>query len=306
MEKQEKKSSGIWIGLSVVQFLIIVFLAYMLMNQKDEITNLNTDLTTTGTELENTSKDLFDMRDQLIEQKKKYKELGFEKEGLDKQIAELDQYISKLKNNIAMSDKEKKQLKSFVAQLQQEIAQKDVEIKNLMVKNDSLVTEIDTLNVEKQLLNEELSTVTIAKSELNDFIKAASVLHVDEMAISALKANGKEFMKEEYKASSIDRLRIKFTLADNKAAQKDNKVFYIRLILPSGDVFSDKLNGGGSILLDNGNEVKYSMSQNVRFTNSGQELVFTMLKGFNYSSGNYIVEVVCEGNVIGSGYFNVK
>ena len=48
------------------------------------------------------------------------------------------------------------------------------------------------------------------------------------------------------------------------------------------------------------------MSQNVKFDNSGQELTFTMFKGFNYVEGNYIVEVICEGSVIGSGYFNVN
>ena len=99
MEKQEKKGGSImiWIALNVVQFVVIIFLAYNLMNQKDEITGLNTELNETESELEITSKNLFSMRDQLVEQKKQYEELGLEKGELDKKIAELDQYIVKLK-----------------------------------------------------------------------------------------------------------------------------------------------------------------------------------------------------------------
>ncbi len=305
---EEKKGNKaiVWIIINVVQLVAIGALVFMLMNKNQEIESLNSNLSNTETNLENTSKELFEVRDRLIATKKKYHALGIEKEGLDEKIAELDGYVAKLKGDLNMSKAERNKLKKFISDLEADLLEKDKEIKRLSEENENLITQVDTLNTANKELGQELEMVTIGKQELNDFIEAASVLSVDEMKISALKASGKEFEKEEYRAKSIDRLKIRFSLADNKAAQKDSKKFLIQLVLPSGEIFSDKNNGGGVSQLRNGTDIKYTMSKNLKFDNSGQELTFLMLKGFNYVSGNYIVNVACEGEMIGSGFFNVK
>ncbi len=302
----ENKKPTFWIILCLLQLAIIGGLAYMLVTKNKEAENLQTNLTETTNNLESTSSELFEVRDRLMETKKKYEALGIQNEELDAKIAEMDKYVEKLKNNLNASEADKKNLKKFISNLKADLDKKDEEIKTLMAKNDSLNIEIDTLNMEKTQLGEELETVSVARDVLDEYIKIASVLHVNELKVTALKASGKEFEREEYRAKSIDRIKITYKLSDNKAAVKDIKKFFVQLVLPSGSIFSDANNGGGTTILNDSTEVKYTMAQNLQFNNTGQEMTFTMLKGFNYTPGNYIVNVMCEGEKIGSGYFNVK
>ena len=303
----EKKKSGlIWIILNIVQLGAICFLLFMWNTQNEKIGELETSLTSTEQDVVQKTDELFQLRDEYIRIKKEKKKLGLDMADLDSQIEELDGLIQTLQKDKKAGLAKIKNLDARIAAMKEDIVGKDMEIAQLMAENDSLNVEIDTLNVKNEGLTENLETAHISLEELNEFIKAASVLKTKDILVTALKKNGKEYFKEEYKSKAIDRIRIKFNLIDNKAASKEKKQFYVRLITPSGNTFSDEYNGGGKLMMVDGKELEYSMSGQLLFDNTGQEMSFTMLKGYNYKAGNYIIEVVCEGYKIGQGYFIVK
>ena len=104
-----------------------------------------------------------------------------------------------------------------------------------------------------------------------------------------------------------DWTKIRLVLGDdNKAAEHNKKTFYLRLITPNGECFSDKMNGGGTLKDHDGNIVKYTLSKTLLFENTNQWLSMVMPKGFNYSAGTYTLQIYCEGYDIGQDTFNVK
>jgi len=80
----------------------------------------------------------------------------------------------------------------------------------------------------------------------------------------------------------------------------------MRMITPTGECFGDKRNGGGTFKDHDGNELKYTLSKSIKFENSKQWLSMVMPKGFNYTSGNYIIQIYCEGYDVGQTSFIVK
>ncbi|MFN6943900.1 MAG: hypothetical protein ACK4ND_03065, partial [Cytophagaceae bacterium] len=187
----------------------------------------------------------------------------------------------------------------MIAGLREEIITKDREIAKLIADNDSLATGINNLREEKGKLGDSLNTTMSA-------LAYASILKAESFKIVGVKSNGKEIDDKEIKGSKIDRLKVSFRIADNKAAKKDNKLVYIALVQPSGEVFSDVANGGGTLTLENGDDVFFTLSQKLKFDNTNQELTFSMLKGFNYIPGNYSILAYSEGHKIGEGSFIIK
>lgn len=293
-------------GVAVVQLAFIIFLLMKLNSATNEVEKLygtvaiNEDVITQKTkELESLSVDFERI-------KAEREQLGLQNDDLDKQLITLKSAIADLKKTKNLDASKRKELEQLVASLRAEISKQDQEIASLTKDNDSLKTDVSNLSKEKSILGDSLANVALKKSDLEGKLAFASILKAEQLKITVLKENGKEIEDEEYKASKINRLKIVFTLVDNKAAKQDNKDFYLRLVTPNGEGFSDAINGGGSLKLSDGSLLNYTMKQALPFTNSNQKITFTSFAGLKYLPGTYGVEIFCEGYKIGSGQFKVK
>lgn len=302
METNNKNQKGLITGLIISNVVLIILVLVLFLKNNDKTTQIET-LTgvvdNKSNEIVSKTKELEDLGADLNRIRAEREKLGLQNDSLDSQIKQLNTYIAEIKKTSKFNASKRKELDAMVASLRLEITKKDEEIVALKSQNDSLVTNVTALSSEKVRLNDSLST---REKEL----AYASILKADNMKVSALKENDKEISAEEYKASKIDRIKVSFVLADNKAAKKTNKDFCVRLITPTGTVFSDPNNGGGNLKTADGQEIPYTLAKNVAFDNSNQKLEFTMLKGFNYVPGVYNVEAYCEGHKIGESNFKVK
>jgi predicted RNase H-like nuclease (RuvC/YqgF family) len=283
---------------------VALIIALVVMNNKNneqttQITQLAGTVETTRTEVEQKTKELEDVRNDLERIKEERDKLGLKNDSLDQKISKLNSYISQIKKTSKLDAAKKKELEAIIASMKEEIIKKDQEIAALKSQNDSLSTNLSSMRTEKQKLGDSLSTTS-------KDLAYASILHAEAIKVTALKENGKELDEAEYKHNKIDRLKIAFSIADNKAAKKNKKTFYISLVTPSGSVFSDANNGGGTITLADGTQVNYTLNQSLLFDNSNQRVTFTMLKGFNYVPGTYGIIVYSEGYKIGEGKVVVK
>lgn len=303
MEQKNNNVFKILLAISIVLNVALIAFVIVLNNQNDEkalkideltgaVSTKDSEILAKTQELENMSLDLQRIREER-------EQLGLQNDSLDQQISDLNKYVAQLKKSKSLDAGKRKELEALVAKLREDILQKDAEIVQLKLQNDSLSTNVSNLTVEKQRLGDSLSMTTRE-------LALASVLKAEGIKVTALKESGKEMDKEEYKQSSIDRIKIAFTLADNKAAKKNKKRFYVALVPPSGQTFSDINNGGGALTLEDGTEVLYTLSQDLEFNNTNQKLDFLMAKGFNYLPGTYKVQVFSEGFRIGEGQFTVK
>ncbi|WP_028978472.1 hypothetical protein [Sporocytophaga myxococcoides] len=303
MEQKSNKTVKILLALSLVVNIALIIFVITLNSQNDEkaqkIDELTGVVSTKDSEIVAKTQELETMSQDLERIRQERENLGLQNDSLDKQIADLNTFITQLKKSSKLDSKKRKELEELVAKLREEITAKDYEIAQLKTANDSLNTSVSNLTSEKRKLGDSLD---LTSKEL----AYASILKAEGVKVTALKENGKEMDQEEYKHSKIDRIKITFVLADNKAAKKNLKKFYVTLVPPSGTPFSDPINGGGVVNLADGTEAQYTLSQDLSFDNSNQKVSFLLSKGFNYIPGQYKIHVYSEGHKIGEGGFNVK
>lgn len=303
MEQKSNKTVKILLALSLVVNIALIIFVITLNNQNDEkaqkIDELTGVVSTRDSEIVAKTQELETMGQDLERIRQERENLGLQNDSLDKQISNLNSFIAQLKKTNKLDSKKRKELEELVAKLREEITTKDYEIAQLRTANDSLNSSVSNLTHEKRRLGDSLN---LTSKEL----AYASILKAEGVKVTALKENGKEMDQEEYKHSKIDRIKITFVLADNKAAKKNLKKFYVTLVPPSGTPFSDPINGGGVLNLADGTEAEYTLSQDLSFDNSNQKLSFILSKGFNYLPGQYKIHVYSEGHKIGEGGFNVK
>ncbi len=298
--------SKILIFAVVIETALIVFLLLQLKSKNESITLLTQTVKTKSTAVEDKTRELEAISGDLERVKAEREKLGLNNDLLNNQILELNTAISDLKKSNKLDSKKKKELEGLVTKLKEEIIKRDQEIADLQQANDSLKTDVTNLSSEKAKLTDSIASTSSKAKDVENKLKFASVLKAEGVKITILKSNGKESDDDEYKASRIDRLKIRATLADNKAAKQETKDFYVRLKTPDGDVFSDPANGGGYFNLADGSPLSFTLKQSLEFDNSNQKIEFTTFSGLKYIPGFYKVEVYCDGYKIGEGTFKVK
>ncbi|MFN0049763.1 MAG: hypothetical protein ACKVOU_11630 [Cytophagales bacterium] len=289
-----------------METLLIGYLLIQLNTKNESITSLTQSVQTKSTEVEQKTSELELIKADLERVQAEADKLGLDKTNLSANIAELNSAIADLKKTNKLDDKKRKELQGLVAKLREEITKRDKEIADLQMANDSLQTNMTSLSTEQAKLKDSIASTSSKARDVESKLKFASILKAENIKVTVLKSNGKEIEDDEYKASRIDRIKIRATLADNKAAKHEVKEFYIRLKTPDGDVFSDPSNGGGYFNLADGSPLSYTLKQSIEFDNSNQNIELTTFSGLKYIVGFYKVEVYCDGYKIGEGTFKVK
>ncbi len=170
---------------------------------------------------------------------------------------------------------------------------------------DSLGQLNQTLRVEKaevikELDNEKgkITNLNKEKDELKATIEKGSILtcfNVKAVAVK-LKSGGKKESVTD-KAKRADKIKVSFTLSENKIAKPGEKTVYVRIITPDGK------------------EMAKNYDENYKFTFDKSSGYFAGKTALNYAnveisgvlyaegmdplvSGNYIIEVVCDNVVV--------
>ena len=120
----------------------------------------------------------------------------------------------------------------------------------------------------------------------------------------AVNSRGKE-RESPFKNRQLEKLKVEFTIADNKVAPIEGKKIFIRVVDENGQVVFDMAKGSGSFMINNKEEF-YTAQQEILFDNTRQKLTFFYNKGSEYPSGNYTIEVYTDGYLMGTASFVVK
>ncbi len=165
--------------------------------------------------------------------------------------------------------------------------------KTLIVEKDNVLKELDSEKGKTTSLNKE-------KEALNATIQKGSILTCFNVTAKGVKfkSGGKKEV-ETGKASRAEKIKVSFTLGENKIAKAGEKTVYVRIVTPDGK------------------EMAKNYDDNYRFTFDKSSGYFAGKETLNYAnieisgvtycegqgelvSGKYIVEVCCDGVVIGS------
>jgi hypothetical protein len=172
-------------------------------------------------------------------------------------------------------------------------------IDSLNTLNIHLVAEKKTVLKQLDVEKEKQNVLIKEKDELKTTIAKGSVLscfNVVAKAVSYKRGGKKEI--ETSKAKKTEKIKVSFTLGENKIAKAGEKTVFIRIMTPDGK------------------EMAKSYDDNYKFTFNKSNGYFAGKETLNYANveitgvtycegqdefvpGKYIVEVACDGVIIG-------
>jgi FtsZ-binding cell division protein ZapB len=320
---EDKQNSGASTAMKaglVLTSALSILLGYLYFNARQEIDNINSENKTTieaKNEIIKNTKDRLDSISVELDNKiAELQSMGQQVDDLMAVKAQLEKDKKNLANskNVSIREYEEK-IKGYEATL----ALKDAEIAKLKEENGILTTQNKTLSNErdnlanentglktdKQALSDSVYTTNVKNRELSEKVTLAAALKAMNVNVNAINSRGKERDGGEYKAKRVDKVKISFKLAENPLTKKEDKVIYLRLIDPQGNVISDMATGSG-VFTFGGKETVYTSKQSVFYDNSGQNVDFVYARGANYVKGKYNIELYSEGFSVGRGSFEVK
>jgi hypothetical protein len=301
---EQKKSPiiPILIAIIIVLGVVVVFLLINKNTDSETIAKQEEKIEADSATINAKVKELEELNLALTRAKMEMDELGKSNDTLDQQLAQLNEYIKQVK---AGNAKQVGNLTAKLSEYKKLLEIKDREITTLRQTADSLNTAVTTLNKEKSQMNDTIASLNTVKGELAKQVAIASILKAENIRVTAINKKDKELDKDEYKSKDIVKLKVLFNLGDNKVARKDNKQIIFRLIEPSGSVLYDAATGGGFFNVD-GKDIPYTDKKSVKFDNSKQQVGFVYVKGSEYKSGTYKLEIYGDGVKIGDSQFTVK
>jgi hypothetical protein len=306
-EEKEQKNKGLVITLVLLIILLLGALGgagYLFMTSQEQESKLTSQDQSIKSKNDTISFQIAEIKryqDELQAKSDSLMALGQSNAEYETKLRQIQKRLVVAQRNVG----DLKALKEDIEKYKLMIAAKDREIDSLKTMESGYKAQISTLEKDRQTLGDTVNTLRSSKQELADKIALASVLRAENIKVTALDKKGKEQTKEGVKAKKVDKLKIVFSLADNKVAKKDNKQIMLRVVDPSGAVLFDNTTGGGTFTAG-GKELPYTAMQDISFSNTKQKLTYNYVKGSPYVPGTYKIELYAEGNMIGEANFLMK
>lgn len=186
------------------------------------------------------------------------------------------------------------------------IKQYEKEVGTLRTIMRGYLHQIDSLNsLNKQLIKEnvgfrkEISSARLRAEvaeekaeELNNKVRAGSVIRARDIRLTALNARSKEVSR----IKNAERLRTDFVLTANELATPGDRTVYVRITSPDGYVLTTEAMPTFDY---EGERLSYSASRSVDYQNQDLPVgIFYNSTGF--AAGTYLVQLYSDGFLIGS------
>lgn len=297
---QPAKSNRSNIIIVVLLAIILVQGVKIYLDYKEKV-EVKEQLATTEEDLAGTMQKLTDIQKELDQKIAEIQKLGGDVQELEKAKAEI---TSELKRSNKRNAKAIQELKDRVEGYQELLKLKDQEIEKLKNVNTQLFSENNSLKTKQNKLSDSITRLSKNKDELASKVAIASQLKAENISIKAVNSKGKE-RNSPFKNRHLQKLKVEFSIAENKVAPIEGKKIIIRVIDSNNQVIFDVARGSGNFILD-GKEEFYTSAQEILFDNTKQKLTFFYEKGTEYAEGKYTVEVYTEGYLMGKGMFEVN
>lgn len=211
-------------------------------------------------------------------------------------IAELMEEAKKHKGDAYIIAKLKKETETLRTIMQHYV----VTIDSLNTLNQTLIAEkktvIKQLNEEKEkgnVLNQE-------KEELKNTIAKGSILTCFNVSAKGVyfKKGGKKEV-ETNKARKATKIKIGFSLGENKIAKAGEKTVYVRIVTPDGKEMAKSYDDSYKFTFNKSNGY-FAGKETVNYGNIELSAVTYCEGQGEMVPGNYIIEITCDGAVIGN------
>ena len=173
-------------------------------------------------------------------------------------------------------------------------------IDSLNTLNQTLVAEKKTVLKQLDKEKEKQNDLIKEKEELKTTIAKGSVLSCFNISAKAVnfKRGGKKEV-ETSKARKTQKIKVNFSLGENKIAKSGEKTFFIRIMTPDGKEMAKSYDDNYKFTFNNSNGY-FAGKQTLNYANVEISGVTYCEGTGEFVPGNYMIEISCEGTVIGS------
>lgn len=314
-QKNDRKS--LLLAALAILALLNVVLIYFFYKEREKNKEQETVIAAKTEEVVATKMKLDSISAQLDLKIAEIQQLGGQVDSLITLKQQLDRDRAALKNSATAASVDVSKYKQKIANYEAILAQKDQDIAKLKeelgivtAQNQELSSKVSGLEGEKANLQrtfeDSVGNLSTKNKELSDKVTIASALKAEKIEVNAVSSKGKERDGGSYRAKRIDKLKVDFDLAGNPIAKNGNRDVYLRILDPEGAVMADMATGSGTFLYS-GRETVYTAKQSLNYSNDGsQGSIIYSRAGVPLKKGEHTIELYCEGFRIGSTTFKVK
>ncbi|GBL36206.1 hypothetical protein EMGBS15_18010 [Filimonas sp.] len=257
-----------WIYLGIIALLSAACIYFFLT--KNKVADQNEELTN---QVATVSNDKATIETEYNDALQRLDEMKTESTQMDSLLNSKDGELSAMKAKIESILKQKNLSKSqlaeanrLIAELKSKMTGYQEQITALKQENVQLSEDKRALTEEKGQLTQEKETLSEEKKGLEKTVELASVLHASGIKMEAINSTknlfGKEKEKGTAKANKADLIRISFDLDDNRVSESGEKIIYICVYDPNGNVISGN---GSKIKLADESEKSYTTSKTIPY-----------------------------------------
>ena len=297
--KKEKKKSE-WLFLILVFLLLCSNVAFGWLWWKDK-----SRLQIVTVEKENVAKDAEIVKQELIALQAQYANLDVNNKSMQAEIdskkieiEKLQKELEKHKDNAYVIFKLKKETQTL-----RDIMQHFVhEIDSLNTLHKNVIAEKETVKKELKTEKEKNTLLTKEKESLQETVNVASMLKavgLSAYAIAEKKGGKKE--SETTKAKRTDKIKIKFTLAENSVAKNGERIIYARIVTPDGKEMT-QADDSSHIFSFGKSKGYWATKKTVNYANENTDVIMYAhtKQGESFINGKYIIEVTADGMPLGN------
>lgn len=294
--KKRRKANPFLITLVILQTIGLIALGYLYYNQTVETETVFIELNNTVSEKESISLELEDLYHQY--------------DGLKTNNAELNEKLAQEQQKILELIDEVKKVKSSNSY---QISQYKKELNTLRDIMKSYIVQIDSLNTKNQILTAENIEVKSAYNEikvnndklnqknqnLSEMVNIASVIKA--INIYATPMNKKS--KDVDKAKKVEKIKVCFTLSENRIVDPGNRIVFIRIAKPDQTVITSTAE---NIFNYEGSNIVYTEKRSVDYQNKSTDMCIYWTNDQELIPGTYLIDIFTDGKLIGETSLELK
>ena len=278
---------------------IIAVMAFMLFNQKKEIIVHEKDSEAVTTELK-------DQLDSLLAEHERVKvSYGQLSDSLTDRDSIINARAMEIKQLLG-SKAELAVVKQKLAQLQQITQVYKQQIDSLFTVNRALKDENEKIKVDFNLEQQKTTNLSKDKEALNEKITGAAVLKAYKVSAVAYKSKGVDKEKETDKAARTDKIKVCFTVGENKLVSTGYKRFFVRIARPDNVILT---RGPAYTFQFLGQTLQFSAMETLNFEGESADVCTYFERpanGAELIKGKYLVNIFTEDREIGQTSFELK
>jgi len=298
MDDRPVNTLGYKITISVL-IIVVVVLAYMLMNQKKEVVTITQ---TTNIEKNELQSEL----DSLLAEHERVKaEYGTLSDSLLEKDSIIRLKANEIKKLLSVSS-ELGAVKQKLFQLQMITKGYERHIDSLYTVNRKLRQENEKIRTDYNLEQQKTADLSKDKEQLNEKISGAAILKAYKVTATPFKIRGENKEKITDKASRTDKIKVCFTIGENKLVSSGYQRFFVRIAKPDKSILS---RGPAYTFQFLGQTLQFSAMETLNYEGEASDICTYYeqpAKANDLPKGHYIVSIFTEDRLIGESSFDLK